>query len=75
MLFQYLCNTPQSSAIWDTMYECNNHSALAVAVIYIIDRIDTKKLSKQSEHLQLKQEALGSIPSSYPGFFFQLMYR
>ena len=28
-----------------------------------------------SEHLQLKQEALGSIPSGCPGFFlFQLAY-
>ena len=31
-----------------------------------------------SEHLQLKQETLGSIPGDYPGFFcfvfFQLAY-
>ena len=26
-------------------------------------------VAQWSEHLQLKQEALGSIPSSYPGFF------
>ena len=28
-----------------------------------------------SEHLKLKQKAVGSIPGSYPGFFlFQLAY-
>ena len=27
-------------------------------------------VAQWSEHLQLKQEALSSIPSSYPGFFF-----
>ena len=27
-------------------------------------------VAQWSEHLQLKQEALGSIPSGYPGFFF-----
>ena len=27
-------------------------------------------VAQWSEHLQLKQEALGSIPGGYPGFFF-----
>ena len=32
-------------------------------------------VAQWSEHLQLKQEALGSIPSGCPGFFlFQLAY-
>ena len=32
-------------------------------------------VAQWSEHLQLKQEALGSIPSDCPGFFlFQLAY-
>ena len=32
-------------------------------------------VAQWSEHLQLKQEALGSIPGGYPGFFlFQLAY-
>ena len=26
-------------------------------------------VAQWSQHLQLKQEALGSIPSGYPGFF------
>ena len=32
-------------------------------------------IAQWSKHLQLKQEALGSIPGSYPGcFLFQLVY-
>ena len=32
-------------------------------------------VAQWSEHLQLKQEALDSIPGGYPGFFpFQLAY-
>ena len=29
-------------------------------------------VAQWSEHLQLKQEALDSIPGGYPGFFFSL---
>ena len=29
-------------------------------------------VAQWSEYLQLEQEALGSIPSGYPGFFFSL---
>ena len=57
----------------------HHHQSIQIDGITIIENGKEPELwgavAQWSKHLQLKQEALGSIPSGCPGFFlFQLAY-